>query len=92
MKTSLTIATIALAFSAILSLAPTVATADYSGKTPGRCGVAPCPDQQQAQRICSRHRRPHIAASGRPMKMHARLMKCMLDWPLPLGRPIDPPF
>ena len=43
MKTSLTIATIALAFSAILSLAPTVATADYSGKTPGRCGVAPCP-------------------------------------------------
>jgi hypothetical protein len=50
MKTSLTIATIALAFSAILSLAPTVATADYSGKTPGRCGVAPCPDQQQAQR------------------------------------------
>ena len=26
------------------------ATADYSGKTPGRCGVVPCPSQQQAQR------------------------------------------
>ena len=50
MKTSLTIATIALVFSAILSLAPTVATADYSGKTPGRCGVVPCASQQQAQR------------------------------------------
>jgi hypothetical protein len=43
MKTSLAIATIALVFSAILSLAPTVATADYSHKTPGRCGVVPCP-------------------------------------------------
>ena len=42
MKTSLGIATIALVFSAILSLAPTVATADYSGKTPGRCGVVAC--------------------------------------------------
>jgi len=50
MKTSLTIATIALVFSAILSLAPTVATADYAGKSPGRCGIAPCPNQQQAQR------------------------------------------
>ena len=50
MKTSLTIATIALVFSAIFSLAPTVATADYSGKTPGRCGVVPCPTQQQVQR------------------------------------------
>ena len=50
MKTSLTIATIALVFSAILSLAPTVATAEYSGKTPGRCGVVPCPTQQEVQR------------------------------------------
>ena len=50
MKTSLTIATIALVFSAILSLAPTVATADFSGKTPGRCGVVPCASQQQVQR------------------------------------------
>ena len=50
MKTSLTIATIALVFSAILSLAPTVATADFSGKTPGRCGVVSCASQQQAQR------------------------------------------
>jgi len=50
MKTSLTIATIALVLSAILSLAPTVATADFSGKTPGRCGVVPCASQQQAQR------------------------------------------
>ena len=50
MKTSLTIATIALVFSAILSLAPTVATAEYSGKTPGRCGIVPCPTQQEVQR------------------------------------------
>ena len=50
MKTLLTIATIALVFSAISSLAPTVATADYSGKTPGRCGVVPCLTQQQVQR------------------------------------------
>ena len=50
MKTSLTIATVALVFSAIFSLAPTVATADYSGKTPGRCGVVDCPNQQTMQR------------------------------------------
>jgi len=50
MKTLQTIATIALVFSAISSLAPTVAIADYSGKTPGRCGVVPCPTQQQVQR------------------------------------------
>jgi hypothetical protein len=50
MKTSITIATIALVFSAILSLAPTVATAEYSSKTPGRCGVVPCPTQQEVQR------------------------------------------
>jgi hypothetical protein len=49
MKPSLAITTIALMFSAILSLAPTVATADYSGKTPGRCGVVPCTGQQQVQ-------------------------------------------
>ena len=49
MKPSLAIATIALVFSAILSLAPTIATADYSAKTPGRCGVAPCPTQQEVQ-------------------------------------------
>jgi len=53
MKTSLGIATIAVVFSAILSLAPTVATADYSGKTPGRCGVVPCTDQQQVQQTSS---------------------------------------
>ena len=50
MKTSLTIATIALVFSAILSLAPRSRPPTYSGKTPGRCGVVPCPSQQQAQR------------------------------------------
>ena len=50
MKTSLAIATAALMFSAILSLTPTVATADYSGKAPGRCGVVPCPTQQEVQR------------------------------------------
>jgi hypothetical protein len=50
MKTLLTTTTIALVFSAISSLAPTVATADYSGKTPGRCGVVLCPTQQQVQR------------------------------------------
>ena len=50
MKTSLTIATIALVFSVILSLVPTVATAEYSGKTAGRCGVVPCQNQQQVQR------------------------------------------
>ena len=49
MTTSLANATIALVFSAILGLAPAVATADYSGKTPGRCGVAPCTDQLKVQ-------------------------------------------
>jgi len=49
MKPSLAITTIALMFSAIVSLTPTVATADYSGKTPGRCGVVPCNGQQQLQ-------------------------------------------
>ena len=49
MTTSLANATIALVFSAILGLAPAVATADYSGKTPGRCGVVPCTGQQQVQ-------------------------------------------
>ena len=44
MKTLLTIATIALVFSAISSLAPPVATADYSGRTPGRCEVVPMPN------------------------------------------------
>jgi hypothetical protein len=49
MKTSLAIA--ALMFSAIVSLTSGVAAADYgsySGKSPGRCGVVPCPSQQQA--------------------------------------------
>jgi hypothetical protein len=50
MKTLLTTTAIALVFSAISSLAPTVATADYLGKTPGRCGVVSCPTQQQVQR------------------------------------------
>jgi hypothetical protein len=50
MKTSLAIATTALVFSAILNLTPGVATADYAGKTPGSCGVIPCPTQQQLQR------------------------------------------
>ena len=50
MNPSLAIATIALVFSAIVSLTPTVAAADYSGKTPGRCGVVPCNGQQQSQR------------------------------------------
>ena len=49
MTNSLANATIALVFSAILGLAPAVATADYSGKTPGRCGVVPCTGQQQVQ-------------------------------------------
>jgi hypothetical protein len=51
MKTSLAIATAALMFSAILSLTSGVAAAEYgsySGKTPGRCGVVPCANQQQA--------------------------------------------
>jgi hypothetical protein len=53
MKTSLVIVTMALVFSGILSLAPTVATADYSGKTPGKCGVVPCPSQQQVKQTSS---------------------------------------
>ena len=53
MKTSLTIvlATAALMFGAILSLTSGVAAHDYgslSGKSPGRCGFLPCPNQQQA--------------------------------------------
>ena len=52
MKTSLAIvlATAALMFGAILSLPSVGSAADssYSGKTPGRCGVVPCPTQQQA--------------------------------------------
>jgi hypothetical protein len=51
MKTSLAIATAVLMFSAILSLTSGVAAHDYgslSGKSPGRCGVAPCPSEQQA--------------------------------------------
>ena len=51
MKTSLAIvlATAALMVSAILSLTSVGSAADYgsySNKTPGRCGVAPCPNQQ----------------------------------------------
>jgi hypothetical protein len=53
MKTSLVIVTMAWVFSGILSLAPTVATADYSGKTPGKCGVVPCPSQQQVKQTSS---------------------------------------
>jgi hypothetical protein len=51
MKTSLAIATATLMLSAMLSLTSGVAAHDYgslSGKSPGRCGVAPCPSQQQA--------------------------------------------
>ena len=53
MKTSLAIvlATAALMFGAILSLHISrlgCRYGSYSGKTPGRCGVAPCPTQQQA--------------------------------------------
>ena len=51
MKTSLAIAVAALMFSTILSLASGVAAPVYdshSGKTPGRCGVVPCPSQQEA--------------------------------------------
>jgi hypothetical protein len=52
MKTSLAIvlATAALMFAAILSLTSVGSAAEYgsySNKTPGRCGVAPCPNQQQ---------------------------------------------
>jgi hypothetical protein len=52
MKTSLAIAAAALMSSAILSLTSGVAAAgydSYSGKSPGRCGVVPCPSQQQTQ-------------------------------------------
>jgi hypothetical protein len=51
MKTSLAITTAALMLSAILSLASGVAAAEYgnSGKSPGRCGVAPCGSQQLQQ-------------------------------------------
>jgi hypothetical protein len=58
MKTSLAIATAALMFSAVLSLTSDVAAAaydSYSGKSPGRCGVLPCPSQQQAP-ISSQYR------------------------------------
>jgi hypothetical protein len=53
MKTSLAIvlAAAALMFGAILSLTSVGSAAEYgsySGKTPGRCGVVPCPSQQQA--------------------------------------------
>jgi hypothetical protein len=52
MKTSLAIvlATAALMFGAILSLTSGGSAAEYgsySGKSPGRCGVAPCASQQQ---------------------------------------------
>ena len=51
MKTSLAIvlATIALTFGAMLSFTSGVAAHEYgslSGKSPGRCGVVPCPNQQ----------------------------------------------
>ncbi len=50
MKTLLAIATATLMLSAMLSLTSGVAAHDYgshSGKSPGSCGVAPCPSQQQ---------------------------------------------
>ena len=50
MKTSLAIATATLMLSAMLSLTSGVAAHDYgslSGKSPGRCGVVPCPSQHQ---------------------------------------------
>jgi len=54
MKKSVAIATAALMLSAILSLTSGAAAHDYgslSGKSPGRCGVVPCPSQQQASPI-----------------------------------------
>jgi hypothetical protein len=59
MKTSLAIATAALMFSAIVSLTSGVAAAgydSYSGKSPGRCGVVPCPSQQQTPTSSSQRR------------------------------------
>ena len=50
MKTSLAIATATLMLSTMLILTSGVVAHDYgslSGKSPGRCGVAPCPSQQQ---------------------------------------------
>ena len=44
MKTLLTIATIALVFSAISSLAPPVATADYSGRDSRQMRSRPMPN------------------------------------------------
>jgi hypothetical protein len=52
MKTSLAIATAALMFSAVLSLTSVGSAAEYgsyAGKSPGRCGVVPCPSQQQVE-------------------------------------------
>jgi hypothetical protein len=61
MKTSLAIvlATAALMFGALLSLTSGGAAADYgsySGKSPGRCGVLPCPNQQEAPISSSQYR------------------------------------
>jgi len=61
MKTSLAIvfATAALMSGATLSLTSGVAAAGYdtySGKSPGRCGVLPCPNQQQAPISLSQYR------------------------------------
>jgi hypothetical protein len=59
MKTSRAIATAALMLSAILGLTSGLAAAtydSYSGKSPGRCGVLPCPSQQQAPISSSQYR------------------------------------
>jgi hypothetical protein len=59
MKTPLAIATAALMFSVVLSLTSGVAAAgydSYSGKSPGRCGVLPCPNQQQAPTSSNQYR------------------------------------
>ena len=86
MKTSLTIATVALVFSAILSLAPVDSTADAT-RVRARADAESPPAQANSKwsRRLGRHHRPHIAASGNSMDVHARPMKLMPDWPLPFG-------
>ena len=80
-------------FSAILSLAPTVATADYAGKTPGRCGVVPCASQQQAQRTSPPNTFNLISRpKNNPMKMHARPIKLHARLASPFGEANRPSF
>ena len=88
MKPSLAIATIALVFSAIFSLAPTIATADYSDKAPGGCESSTA----QTNRKCSGHfgQHHHIAAFGNSMDVNARLMKLHARLASPLGEARSP--